>query len=250
MTIRFYLILLFAFPLSIQAQNHKLNIRLSPNTNIARVVDPDPRPSSVHTVADGHTTKESNVGGVSIGANLDYQISDFIYLSSGLWFTSKNLHIRNTDGSYSGVSRYNTLYMQIPLLVKAVSNEITDNIRLGITAGPTIDFKLNEQLDGGDGAHYWNLANNNYHLDPTRGRNGNMRPMPLFNPMDLGLFFSIGPEFQLGDNFILYSALSYWVGGFNMINPNLLFNDPMRTPVSESVSIRSRIIGLDLGVKF
>jgi hypothetical protein len=226
------------------------SFRFAPNVNIATVKDPDPRPSGVVYVADGHTTKEGNVGGVSLGANLEYFLDENIAFAPGLWFTTKNILIRNTDGGYSGVSKYNLVYLQVPLIGKYYTQEIIDNLKLVFSFGPTLDFKLSERVNGGDGAHYWNLAKNEFWDDPSRGRNGDNRPQSLFHPFDLGLFFSAGADYALTEKISVYGGLSFNKGFVNMIHPNLKFNDPFRTKVNSSVKIRSNLIALDFGVKF
>jgi hypothetical protein len=226
------------------------SFRFAPGLNVASVKDPDPTPSGVHYVADGLTTKEGNVGGVSLGANLEYFVNENFAFTPGLWFTTKNIFIRNRDGGYSGVSKYNLVYLQVPLIGKYYTQEIIDNLKLVFAFGPTLDFKLSENVNGGDGAHYWNLAKNEFWDDPSRGRNGDNRPQSLFNPFDLGLFFSAGADYALNDKISLYAGLSLNKGLVNMIHPNLKFNDPFRTKVNSSVKIRSNIIALDFGVKF
>lgn len=226
------------------------SVRLSANVNVAGVKDPYPAPSSINFPSDGYTVKEADKSGMGIGVNVDLPLSESVIFHPGLWFTSKNLLIRNTDGNYSGVSEYSTMYLQVPLLLKIYTKEVADNFRLFFTPGITLDIKAKEALKGGDGAHYWNLAKNYYWADGSRGRNGNNRPMDLFSPADIGLYLGMGGEFAIADDFNLFFGLSLNKGMINMINKDLLFRDPYRVQVSSGVSIISNLVAVDMGVKF
>jgi opacity protein-like surface antigen len=233
---------------AVQAQV-QIGFKLSPNINIAHIKDNDDSPSSVRYAADGSTTVEGNVKGVGAGVNFDFPIQKNWYFGTGVWFTTKNFYIRNTDGAYSGVSKYNTLYMQIPVLAKYRTGEVfLDKFNLVFSGGPVLDLKVFENLNGGDGAHYWNLAKNKTYADPTRGHNGNHQQMGLFSPVNIGLYLSAGAEYKLLEKLTVYAGFSFNTNFMNMINPALKFDDFSKTPVRTDVRFSSTVVSFDLGV--
>jgi len=216
--------------------------------------DNDTRPSGTYYPADGNTYKVNNLPSVSLGMNAIFKINDHFSWSAGLALTTRNMLVANQDGGYYGQSQYNVTYLQVPVLLRYTSNEIAKNLRIHVGLGPSSDLKIGEALVGGDGAHYWNLANNNYVQDPTRGRNGSNSPVALFNIINWGMYFTGGVDYALTEKFTLYTGLKINPSFINMINPNLTF-DTNKTngqviKVSSGVSFTSTIIGLDFGFKF
>ena len=239
---------LFFLSLCAQAQV-LIGVKISPNLNISGVKDNNDAPSSFLPSADGFTTNEENVKGIGAGINFDFPINDNFYFGTGAWFTEKKFKVRNTDGGYSGVSQYNTLYMQIPALVKYRTGELfTKKLNLVFGAGPVLDLKTAEQIKGGDGAHYWNLAKNKSYIDPIRGNNGNNKSMALFSPINIGLNFSAGAEYQLIDKIKVFAGFSVNSNFLNMINPALKFDDADKTPVRTDVRFSNTLVSFDLGV--
>ncbi len=226
-----------------------IGIKLSPNLTLAHIKDNSDLPSGINYSSDGFTQNEGNVKGIGAGINFDFPIQDNWYFGTGAWFTEKKFNVRNTDAFYSGVSQYNTLYMQIPALVKYRTGELfTKKLNLVFSAGPILDLKVAEALKGGDGAHYWNLAKNKGYNDPFRGQNGNNKTMALFSAINLGLYISAGAEYQLIEKLKVYAGFSFNTNFFNMINPSLKFNDFNKTPVRTDVRFSSTVVSLDLGV--
>jgi hypothetical protein len=227
----------------------QIGFKLSPNLNIAHIKDNNDAPSSVNYVADGSTTVEGNQRGIGAGVNFDFPVQKNWYFGTGLWFTTKNFYVRNTDGNYSGVSKYNTLYMQIPALAKYRTDEVFfDKFNLVFSGGPVLDLKVAENLSGSDGAHYWNLAKNNTYADPTRGHNGDHKSMGLFSPVNLGIYVSAGAEYKLLEKLTVYAGFSFNTNFMNMINPALKFDDVNKTPVRTDVRFSSTIVSFDLGI--
>jgi len=194
---------------------------------------------------DGYTQNEGNRKVIGIGASIDFGVTDNWYFGTGLWFTQKNLYIRNSIGGYSGVSNYNLAYLQIPALLKYRTGEVfTDKLNLVFGGGPMLDLKLHEAVAGGDGAQFMNLAHN------VGGSNGNYKTMPLFAPANLGLYLSAGAEYQLLKIMGVYAGFSVNPSFINMINHRLLYNNAVKTPLHDDLKITTTLISFDLGVKF
>lgn len=243
----------------------KLGLKINPTVNVASVKDnntastgavPAPDVNYVvgpkeRVVADGATSKVRNVGGATIGLTIDYSLSENLWFSSGLYFAQKNLEIYNQDGAYGGASRYGTTYLQLPIMLK-FAKEINDGLGWYLTFGPTIDFKMGEKLDGPDHAHYWNMAQNlhDWNHDPTRGKNADAKPMGLFNPIDVSLYFSGGVSYEVIENLDVFLGIMLNKGFVNMINPRLRFAEPDQTKVNTDISIKSFLVGAEIGVAY
>jgi hypothetical protein len=226
-----------------------MGVKLGPNVNDAHIKDNDGTPSAINFASDGYTENAGNQAGFSTGASFDFPLQDNWYFGTGAWFTSKNLYVRNTDAFYSGVSKYNIAFMQIPALLKYRTGEVfIKKLNLVFGGGPVLDMKIREALNGGDGAHYWNLAKNLSYMDPARGHNGNNKSMALFSPINLGLYISAGAEYQLLDKLAVTAGFSFNGNFLNMINPALKFDDASKTPVHKDIKIRSTVVSFDLGV--
>jgi hypothetical protein len=228
----------------------KVGLKFAPAVNIATVKDKDGTPSSIRYQADGFTQKQENASGGIIGITLEYGLSDHLGLHTGLWFAMKNYHISNQDGNYYGTSRYNTTYLQIPLVFKYTSNEVIDKLKIYVALGPVIELKMSEKLKGGDGAHYWNMSRNYTWLDGTRGRNADGKEVKLFNPLDISIYFAGGATYEVIDNLDLYLGLVMNKGLLNQVNPKLRFDDAAQTKVNTDISIRSFLVGVEFGLAY
>lgn len=240
---------------SVFSQSKLVGFQLSPGVTITRVIDHDGNSSGgldhngfLRNPADGYTSKVSNEKAVTAGFNYEVSATDKVFLSTGLWFTSKQLLIRNVDGGYHGISRYDVTYLQIPLALKLYLADLNPSFRLYLKAGLSFDIKVKENLKGPDGAHFWNLAKNMYWNDNTRGRNGDNKPKALFSPVNIGLLGAFGMEYALSDDWILFTSLSYNAGLFDMINPSLRHNDINRTKVTDHLTIKTHVFTVDVGI--
>lgn len=221
-----------------------IGFKLSPGVAVAHVKDQS-------GAFDGFTENAGNRKVIGIGASVDFAVQEHWYFGTGLWFTQKNIAIRNSVIGYSGTSNYNLAYMQIPALLKYRTGEVfTDKLNLVFGAGPVLDLKIREAVgDGGDGAHYMNMAKNNSGVDPIRGYNGNNKSMALFAPANLGLYISAGAEYQILDKLGIYAGFSVNPSFLNMINGRLVYANPAKTPVRDDLRIATTIISFDLGIK-
>lgn len=216
----------------------------------AHITDDFPLPSSQSTSDDGFTEIERTYNARGVRLIVNYNFSESLALSTGFHFTERNFQVRNTDADYIGFSRYRVNYTHLPIMLRYRSNEIADYLRVIIKGGPMFGFNAREAVIGGDGAHFMNFARNRSDIDPSRGENGNGRSMNLFNKTSLSAYFGIGLEYSFSDTFSIYGGLGYQIGITNMLNPELLFNDNALTPITETTTWKSSVVGLDLGVGF
>lgn len=264
-----------------QLDKWKFGIKLAPTVNVATVKDNDPTPSQLNAPhpgfinpSDGYTIKEGNKGGLFFAFTAEYMFNDNFSFLTGLWFTQKKYYVRNYDGggvypsypnypygsgywyfnnysySYTGTSVYSSTYWQLPITFKYTSNELFKNFRLYGTFGPTIDIKTSEKLEGGDYAHYWNMANMRTDLDPWRGRNAEGKKVALFNPIDVTLFLSLGATYEVIENLDVFGGLMLNKGFINAVNPKLKFAEPNQTQVNDDQTWKSFLIGFEMGAAY
>lgn len=253
---KFYLVAFFLMfsVMFATAQQKMVGLKISFGGTLTGVKDKDPSPSSVDALGyatsagDGLTSLDKNGATVGLAFTLDLPINEKIYFATGLNFYSKTFIIRNTDGAYTGTSSFGLTYLQIPITAKIYVKEINDKLKLYGKFGPTLDIKIKEKLKGGDGAHFWNMAKNNYTIDPYRGRNGDNESKALFNAINFGLLFGFGGEYKLTENVIATAAINYNPSFINTINPGLKLNDRNKTRVGENLKIRTSVLVLEVGV--
>ncbi len=226
----------------------KLGIKIVPVANVSSVHDKNGTPSGMNKVADGYTTKAGTRGGVVIAFTFDYLLSEKMALHTGLWFAKKDYYIRNTDGAYNGTANYNSTYLQLPLVFKYTSREIIGKLRIYGAAGPTLDIRTSESVDGPDYAHFWNMAQNN-NIDG-RSSNSKHKKVGLFNPIDVTVYIAAGATYEIIDNVDLYAGLFLDKGLINQVNPGLKYDEPNQTKVNSDISWKSFLIGVEFGASY
>lgn len=255
--IRICFVLLFISVNTINAQSIFVQGAISRGVNIVSIKDDDGRTSGEYYPADGLTQVEGQqqVSGLQVSAT--YSLKEQYSLKSGLWFTKKLFYVRNTDGGYTGVSKYSLSYLQLPILLHLDAKEVHKNILITCELGPVIELKAKEKLvinakkGLGDGAHFWNFAKNYTTADPTRGMNGNGKAMALFGPFDLGAYINVGARINLAENIDMTGAISFQKSFSNVLNSKLVFKAPYNDiSITEDLSIKSALIALEVGIRY
>lgn len=238
--------------LMLKAQDVRFALDISPATVFSRVNDEDGRPSRVSKSADGLTVSEGAEQGLNFTLTALIELKKNWAFQTGLGVSDKYIYIRNTDGTYTGVSRYQISYLHLPFLLRFNSNEFKkiEKLRAFGAFGLAMEVKAKEDVKGGDGAHFWNMAKQRTWADPERGRNSKNKPVALFAPLDLGLVLRGGLEYELFDEFFCHLSLTYQHNFINMINPNLRFDTPERERVTDNLSIRTSSLLLDIGCSY
>ena len=240
---------IISLPILTHCQDLRLALDVSPSVVFARVHDWDERPSAQFIPADGSTTSEQNLEGLNFTVTFQKKINKKIFIQSGLGVADKYLLIRNTDGTYSGVSKYRITYLHIPMIIKFQSNEFKDipHLRPFGSIGMALELKAKENVIGPDYAHFWNMAKNRTWLDPNRGRNAKRKPVNLFTPLDLGIILRGGLEYDILEELMVHLSLTYQHNFINLIHPELRFDTPNKEKVGDYLSIKTSSLLLDIG---
>jgi hypothetical protein len=171
---------------------------------------------------------------MSVGPSLDYFFfKDRYAFSTGLWYTIKRSGFQ-MPGTF-GESRwnpsapakesvYNLQYLQVPLTVKLLANNISPNIRLYIQTGGLLSVKLAEKpLDQARNGLY------------TAAESGGDQRQYGFG--DVELLLGTGIQYKINRNNAFNLGMSYQRGLINVARGSQLVS-------------KNRIVSLDLGFKF
>lgn len=219
-----------------------------PGITFASIKDDNVAPSRQSLAADGNTyVDENGLKGRLIKLAAFYNFNDNWAFGTGFYFSQIRLNPRNDDGSYIGTSVYHVNYLNIPLMFRYRSNEVTDNLRIVGGLGATFDIRTKEEAIGSDYAHYMNFAQNRYDLDPDRGRNGNNKTMKLFSTFGFSILANVAVEYLIADHFFVMGGFSYQYRLNNLLNGRLQYNDAAKTPVTEYLSFKASTFTFDFG---
>jgi len=153
---------------------------------------------------------------LSIGLIVDKPLSDTYFLNSGLVYIPKRAAFR-TDTAYS--EAYTLQYLQIPLTLKLLTNEIAPDFKAYFQIGGGLEVKVFDEEDDPD----YFVVNK-------------------FNPIDFSVILGTGVEYMAGINTTLFGGISYQRGLVNAVNET--------TEGEDDLQMRNTVISIDLGVKF
>ncbi|MDA0196768.1 MAG: porin family protein [Bacteroidetes bacterium] len=155
------------------------------------------------------------------GLTLDFPIKDNVIFSSGLGYAPKKISIDYTgnSGNFEGSEEHKLQYIQIPLLIRFITNEISPGMKLYFTTGFTGDVKVFQES---------NLK------DP--------EIVDKFQPIDASFNLGGGLEFSLGPDTDFYGGLVYYRGLINS----------MKDAVSSDANLRinNDLLGIEVGIRF
>ncbi|MDQ1086478.1 MULTISPECIES: porin family protein [unclassified Siphonobacter] len=169
---------------------------------------------------------------MSLGPIADIFFSEKYAFSTGLWYTVKGVHVRNSTSFLQDLtppgtatsSLYNLQYLQIPLTFKLLTNEVADRLRLFMQFGGVADIKLAEKaINAPINALYI------YNESKNRSR--------AFGFGDFNLLLAGGGEYALSGSDALVFGISYQRGLINIYRDN-------------DLSIKNNCFFLDLAYKF
>ncbi|GAB2569999.1 outer membrane beta-barrel protein [Spirosoma areae] len=170
---------------------------------------------------------------MSVGPSLDYFFfKDRYALSTGLWYTIKRSGFqmpgsfgvtRWNPGSPEKESLYNLQYLQVPVTVKLLANNIAPNIRLYLQTGGLLSLKLAEKaLDQARNGLY------------TAEGAGDRRQ---YGFGDIELLLGTGVQYKINQTNAFNIGLSYQRGLINVVRAN-------------NLTSKNRVVSLELGFKF
>ncbi|MEQ9424187.1 MAG: porin family protein [Cyclobacteriaceae bacterium] len=155
------------------------------------------------------------------GLTVDLPIKDNVMFSSGLGYAPKKASIEYSgmSGEFQGTESYKLQYLQIPLLIRFITNEITPGMKLFFNTGFTGEIKVFEES---------NLK------EPII--------VDKFQPLDASFNLGAGLEFSLGPDTSMYGGIAYYRGLINAVSKDIRSDANLR--------LNNDLIGIELGVRF
>lgn len=157
----------------------------------------------------------------TFGLTVDLPIKDNVTFSSGIGYAPKNARLKyeGSTTNFTGKENYRLQYLQIPLLVRFNTNEITPGLKIYFTTGFAAEIKVFEESS---------------ERDPII--------VQKFRPIDASFNLGGGIELSIGPDTIIYGGLVYYRGLINSAK-NVINSDA-------ELKINNDLIGLEIGVKF
>ncbi len=210
-----YILIVCLCVLSIISANaqFKLGIQFSPTLSTNRI---EASSDSLNLDTDGTGLR------MALGPIIDYQIKDNYYFSSGLLFVSKRVGIESTRVDGDGLPNretYSLQYLQVPLSLKLLTNEVSLDKKFYFQLGTTLEFAIDEKSKG----------DTNFLIDD-------------FAFFDSSLLLGFGLEFRLGVNTTLFGGFSYHRGLANVVGE--------QAALDTEIKMKNDYLSLDMGIKF
>ena len=190
----------------------KIGLKFGGAVSIPRVKDVS---DTLALVDDGNSVRPL------FGLNIDFSVKDNVNFSSGIGYAPKKASViyEGNSGNFAGREHYRLQYLQVPLLVRFSTNEITPGLKVYFTTGFTTDIKIYEE------------ANNR---DP--------RIVQKFRPIDFSFNLGSGIELSIGPDTVIYGGLVYYRGLLNSVK-DVIDSDA-------DLKINNDLMGIEVGVRF
>jgi len=207
-----YILIIFFILFYINAYpQYKLGLAVQPGILVNRVYsDPD----TLNFSNDGSKLK------FWLGLYVDIEIKENYYFTTGLYWAPKRIGLILENATDKQNLNIKLQYLQIPLLLKLLTDEIALDKRIYFNLGPTIEFKLEESFDNNKSTFY----------------------IDKINFWDISLHFGAGMDIKIGRNTIISGGLSYYRGMANVIKTD--------DALSSNLRIKNDFYAINLGIKF
>lgn len=156
------------------------------------------------------------------GPIVDIAFSENYFISTGLLLVSKRAGLEadlSNDASPAFREEYKLQYLQIPLSLKLLTNEVAIDKRIYFQFGTTMEFAVKDEPEESD--HFI---------------------VEDFKLFDSSLLVGIGLEYKIGVSTILFGGFSYHRGLFNSVSDQVRLDD--------DITLKNDYVGLDFGIKF
>ncbi len=235
-TLTILLSLLFAGT-AVLAQNEEgekieVSVRIAPLISIPRVLN---------ETSDWDANKGKSNIKFSGGVVVDRFLQENVALSFGLWYTSKRttFDFEQKSLNVKGLADYNLQYVEIPFLVKGLTNNVTEKIKIYVQAGVTLGVKIGEKYAG--------------------DRKNRPTSKTFAKGYTSSFLAGAGVEYNIGTSNKIYAGLDFNQGLTNIIKSDYLA-DVKRSdgtainkddlPATSDFKIKNTYLALVLGFKF
>ncbi|MBC7488059.1 MAG: PorT family protein [Cytophagaceae bacterium] len=198
----------------------KFSLKLSPAVALTRVTDKE------NALPDASS---NGAGGAFVGgAALDFFITDNLAFNLGLNYVATQVNAKYYGGGSEYSFKRSVQYVQVPVTLKAFTNEIATDMQLYFQLGPTMNFKISEKLKSKGG---------NFDLDDDDHK--------IISPVDVGLYFGAGVLYKVGESNALFAGFYY-----NRGLTNVTLTNTDNGKYSDWSKTHMDLIGLEAGIRF
>ncbi len=207
------LVILFVETSKAQIEEYRIGITVGPSVSYVRTAT-----ESASTNID----RESSELKFLLGAFVDIQFKENYFFHTGVNFATRSTKINVTDPVFFSGNRiaaeYDHEYLQIPLLLKLYTNEVTLDTKVFFNLGLVPEVRLNTSSN-------------------------NVAAVTEFQHLDLTGNFGGGLERAIGIQTSLFAAINYNIGFLNQVKEQ-------SPALSDEIVIKNNLIALEFGIKF
>lgn len=196
----------------------RIGLRISPAFCLNRIKDTDN--------SDG-VDFSSNGSGIrlSVGPTFDFMFSENAGITTGLWYMSYRNGIKASFLGGEVTEMVSTQSIQIPLTLKAYTNEITTNLKMYFQLGGQLNVSFYEKFKKSS--------------SPLVGDYDNK-----YNIADVALYFGAGVSYKIGESNELFGGFYYNRGLLNLLKNNDTFD------YKKAAKYNMDLIGFEAGIRF
>lgn len=190
-------------------------------TRIALSVQPGILTNRISSEVDSlHVTREGSKPKIWLGISMEKELKENYFFITGLHWAPKRFGMKQGSGSEQKSLQVKLQYLQIPVLLKLLTDEIALDKKIYFQLGPILEIKLKESAD---------RKLSDFYIDKV-------------DFWDISLHFGAGLDIKVGRNTILTGGLAYYRGLANIVKTSKVLDSNIR--------VKNDYYALSLGVKF
>ncbi len=198
----------------LHSQDYKIGIKVGPTISFARTGTDGP-----DTSIDGDGTSAR----ILFGAFVDIGFKENYFFHTGINYATKKTNIKFSDPGLVGGNEikesYSHEYLQLPLLLKLFTNEVTLDTKVYFNFGVIPEIRLSTSNDDVD-----------------------IVAISKFQSFDLAGNLGGGIERSLGPNTRVFLGLNYNIGFLNMVSE--------QNATLDEFNVKSNLLAFEVGIKF
>lgn len=197
------------------------NVHIFAQTRVGISVQPGILANRVSSDVDSiHMGKDGSKPKIWLGIYMEKELKENYFFVTGLYWTPKRFGMKQGSGAEQETLNVKLQYLQIPLLLKLLTDEIALDKKIYFQLGPTLEIKLQESPDR-------DLSD--FYIDK-------------IDFWDIGLHFGSGLDIKVGRNTIITGGLSYYRGLSNTIKTI--------KSLERNIRVKNDFYALNLSLKF
>lgn len=190
-------------------------------TRIGLSVQPGILANRISSEVDSlHVSKDGSKPKVWLGIFMEKELKENYFFITGLHWAPKRFGMKQGNGSEQKSLQVKLQYLQIPVLLRLLTDEIALDKKIYFQLGPILEIKLKESAD---------RKLSDFYIDKV-------------NFWDISLHFGAGLDIKVGKNTILNGGIAYYRGLANIVKTSKLLDSNIR--------VKNDYYALSLGVKF